>query len=291
MRKLIKYIPIIFLISFMRSNSFGQFPKYTLTARNLHLTASDSLTFDVYIKNINFPVQFEYAGGQYYMSFNPNFANGGTLSFRLLETEPGDCLTPINLNVSSGKLRFTGLHFPGPGYGCIISHSGLGSLLGRFSLRTSNIFMPIDSFKLKWQNPQSIPSTIIFAYVGTTNVDITNPSNHFIDLLTGIQQPLSEHAEDFELYQNYPNPFNPVTIISFQIPHAAQTNSLCYVRLSVYDVTGKQVSRLVDEFRNVGYYKVEWDGSEFGSGIYFYKLEIEYSGNKLSDTKRMMLIK
>ncbi|MBV6479502.1 MAG: hypothetical protein HGGPFJEG_02276 [Ignavibacteria bacterium] len=291
MRKLLLCILIIFLIFSQLSKLFGQIPQYFLTARNLHLVAPDSLWFDIYLLNINYHIPFDYAHGQYFMSFNPNFGNGGTLSFRLLETEPGDCLTPGNLNVSSGTLRFSSTTFPGPGNGCIISHSGLGSLLGRFSLRTSNIFMPIDSFKLKWQNPQSILSTKIFAYIGTTNVEITNPANHFIDLLTNIEHQKIEHAEDFELFQNYPNPFNPVTIIAFTIPRVAQTNSLCYVQLSVYDVTGKEVTRIVDEYNNVGYYEVEWDGSEFGSGIYFYKLEIENGGNKFSDTKRMMLLK
>ncbi|RPI19611.1 MAG: T9SS C-terminal target domain-containing protein [Ignavibacteriae bacterium] len=85
----------------------------------------------------------------------------------------------------------------------------------------------------------------------------------------------------FYLEQNYPNPFNPSTNICYTLKLS------CYVRLSIFDITGKEVSVIVNQKENAGNYEVEWDGSNFASGIYFYKLETE----TFSDTKKMILIK
>jgi|GEM_PF-2171995 len=84
-----------------------------------------------------------------------------------------------------------------------------------------------------------------------------------------------------ELAQNYPNPFNPVTFIEFSIPKT--TN----VRLSIFDLQGKEVIVLINENRDAGNYSIEFNGSNLSSGIYFYKLE---AGNKVL-TKKLTLIK
>lgn len=85
----------------------------------------------------------------------------------------------------------------------------------------------------------------------------------------------------FELSDNLPNPFNPVTKIKFQIPEAG------IVKLNVYDLTGKKISSLVNEFRAAGNYDISFDGSLLASGVYFYSLQTR---GHIS-TKRMILIK
>ncbi len=85
----------------------------------------------------------------------------------------------------------------------------------------------------------------------------------------------------FSLSQNYPNPFNPATKINFELPR----NSI--VKLSVFDVTGKLVSELVNEQRAAGYYTVEFNGSNLASGMYFYRIQ---TGDFIS-TKKMILVK
>ena len=85
----------------------------------------------------------------------------------------------------------------------------------------------------------------------------------------------------FELNQNYPNPFNPTTNIRFNIPR----NEM--VKLTVYDILGREVSVLVNEFKNAGSYQVDFNASAFTSGIYFYKIE---AGN-FTDIKKMILVK
>ncbi|MBK8983002.1 MAG: T9SS type A sorting domain-containing protein [Ignavibacteria bacterium] len=85
----------------------------------------------------------------------------------------------------------------------------------------------------------------------------------------------------FALLQNYPNPFNPNTIINYEL---AITN---FVKLIVYDVLGNEVAVLVNDKQSAGSYSVEFDGSGFASGVYFYKLE----AGEFSETKRMVLLK
>ena len=85
----------------------------------------------------------------------------------------------------------------------------------------------------------------------------------------------------FSLEQNYPNPFNPNTQISYQLP----VN--CGVKLKVLDILGSEVAVLVNEYKIVGKYDVEFNASSLSSGVYFYQLK---AGNYI-DTKKMMLIK
>ncbi|MCE1166351.1 MAG: T9SS type A sorting domain-containing protein [Bacteroidetes bacterium] len=86
---------------------------------------------------------------------------------------------------------------------------------------------------------------------------------------------------EFMLHQNYPNPFNPVTSIKFDIPKNG------YVRLSVFDIIGREVAEPFSGYSNAGSYTVNFDASGLSSGTYIYRLE---SGNYVSE-KRMVLLK
>lgn len=83
------------------------------------------------------------------------------------------------------------------------------------------------------------------------------------------------------LLQNYPNPFNPKTKIGFQIANLEN------VKLTIYDITGRVITVLVDKKLEPGYYDIEFDGGNLSSGIYFYELKTE----TFSETKKMLLIK
>lgn len=83
------------------------------------------------------------------------------------------------------------------------------------------------------------------------------------------------------LEQNHPNPFNPTTTISYQLP----TSGLAI--LKVYDILGKEIDILVNEFQQAGKYKIEYNASNLGSGIYFYRLQF----NNSVETKNFSFVK
>jgi hypothetical protein len=87
--------------------------------------------------------------------------------------------------------------------------------------------------------------------------------------------------EKFGLSQNYPNPFNPTTKINFDLP----VNSK--VSLKIYDITGREISMLLNETKDAGFYSVSFNASGFPSGVYFYKLVTQ----NFSEIKRMILVK
>lgn len=93
--------------------------------------------------------------------------------------------------------------------------------------------------------------------------------------------PYSVVPNEYELSQNFPNPFNPETIIKFGVPKSG------FVKLSVFDATGKLVDVLVDQQMNPGTFEASWNASGYSSGVYFYKLESE----GFTNTKKMILVK
>jgi hypothetical protein len=103
---------------------------------------------------------------------------------------------------------------------------------------------------------------------------------------SGIANINSEIPEKFSLLQNYPNPFNPVTKIRFDIPNNKQltTNN---TQLIIYDVLGNEIAALVDNTLKPGKYEVDWNATNYPSGIYIYKLVTE----DFVDFKKMILIK
>lgn len=98
---------------------------------------------------------------------------------------------------------------------------------------------------------------------------------------SNISQIGSSIPEKFELSQNYPNPFNPSTKINFSLPVKGQAE------LTVFDMSGKMISKLVSAYLNAGMYEYEFDASYLASGTYFYKLVT----NDFVQTKKMTLVK
>jgi hypothetical protein len=90
-----------------------------------------------------------------------------------------------------------------------------------------------------------------------------------------------EVPEEFSLSQNYPNPFNPATTITYGLPRTLQ------VRLTVYDILGREVATLVNEKKAAGVYQVRFDGRSLASGVYFYRLD---AGGFVA-SKKLLLMK
>jgi hypothetical protein len=91
----------------------------------------------------------------------------------------------------------------------------------------------------------------------------------------------------YALMQNYPNPFNPSTRITYDVPKSA------HVKLVIYDVLGRVVTRLVDGVQTANRYSVEWNASRVSTGVYFLRMEADNadgSGN-FTSVKKMILMK
>lgn len=97
----------------------------------------------------------------------------------------------------------------------------------------------------------------------------------------GINYNPSAVVNSFMLYQNYPNPFNPSTKIKFQIPENT------FASLKIYDVSGKEISTVVNENLQRGEYEYQWNASNFPSGVYFYRLETD----SFTQTRKLILVK
>jgi len=97
----------------------------------------------------------------------------------------------------------------------------------------------------------------------------------------GTKQLTKIIPDKFELKQNYPNPFNPITKIKFNLPKSG------LVLLNVHDVIGRKLVTLVNEYLPPGSYEIEWNASDYPSGVYF----CEFSVLDFHQTKRMVLIK
>jgi hypothetical protein len=114
----------------------------------------------------------------------------------------------------------------------------------------------------------------------------TNEANDIADRLSGDVSYLESKstpqiASAFQLHQNYPNPFNSVSNIRFDLAHSD------YLKLTVFDITGREVAVLKNGSHPAGTYSVNFDATTLSSGVYFYRL----STPQFSDTKKMILIK
>jgi hypothetical protein len=109
------------------------------------------------------------------------------------------------------------------------------------------------------------------------------------DLVTGIEDASSRLPGKFRLDQNFPNPFNPTTTISYQL----KANSS--VRITVYDLLGREVAVLVNQEQSAGNHSIEWNATKYSSGVYFYRLQAhEKSGGQIGsfiDTKKLVIVK
>jgi hypothetical protein len=90
---------------------------------------------------------------------------------------------------------------------------------------------------------------------------------HYSVLITEVALKAEPGPVMYALSQNYPNPFNPSTTIKYKLPKSS------VVRLSVFDMLGREVSVLLNERRDAGVYEVKFDGSSLASGVYFYRLQ------------------
>ncbi|NNG26717.1 MAG: T9SS type A sorting domain-containing protein [Ignavibacteriaceae bacterium] len=108
-----------------------------------------------------------------------------------------------------------------------------------------------------------------------TTIDYTATT----DLTVGVEDEFNLNS--YELEQNYPNPFNPSTQINYNVGESGLVN------LKVYNILGKEVTTLVNEYKPTGRHKVSFDGNDLSSGVYIYRLSV----NEFTKTRKMILEK
>ena len=151
------------------------------------------------------------------------------------------------------------------------NQSGMNNLNPTFGLGDAVV---IDSIKVIWPGGTT-------DYIGQTDVNqfiiikegvgiVTNADDNNLPVVTG-----------YSLSNNYPNPFNPSTVINYSLPAES------HVSIKVYDITGKEISALVNEMQQAGEHSITFNGSNLASGIYLLRM----SAGNFSSTIKMSLLK
>ena len=190
---------------------------------------------------------------------------------------------------SSGVLKSTDM-----GITWAVCNVGLGSTsISHMIMYYQNVFVTSDniyvstnygsswtivSYGLNSAFPQRLAIIYPYIFVGTSGNSVWRRP---LSEIVGVNDPGVNIPKDFLLGQNYPNPFNPVTNIKYQIAKSS------YVQLKIYDLLGKEVATLVNSQLQPGTYSVLWDGTNYPSGVYFYRIQ---SGS-FTDAKKMTLVK
>ncbi len=199
--------------------------------------------------------------------------SGEDIARSIIQTSGGYILAGETVSFGSGNYDMFVTMIDSGGYTCgntfsLLPAAGTGGILG---------------------NPVSYTTSPILSVSAPTSSTFTGGILTTL-CIVGIQPVSSEIPSQYSLSQNYPNPFNPSTKIKFQVPPLnlpLTGGDREGVLFKIYDILGKDVVTLVNQQLNPGIYEVEWNASNFPSGIYFCKL----ISNEFSQTIKMMLIK
>jgi hypothetical protein len=177
-------------------DAHSQIPRYNLVAENDSLVAPNILEFDVNLTWINSDSVsiFEFSGNKLAFEVNPDIgSNGGIVTMHNVGSDLPTNLQPRNPSVFTNRipwvLGWAVNTFPGAGSGLLLSGDTPVKIV-RVRLKTTAISFPQVPLNLIWRNPDALSIvTKIFAYVGTTNTDITTPSTH-LNSLSNFQFPI-----------------------------------------------------------------------------------------------------
>jgi hypothetical protein len=131
-------------------------------------------------------------------------------------------------------------------------------------------------------------------YAVKTNGGITR-ANLFVE---GVKIISNDIPSTFTLHQNYPNPFNPSTKIRLEVPLLKMNRPGevrgALIKIHIFDVTGKLIETLLDQVTQPGVYEKTWNGANYSSGVYFYRVTIaDPLDNSINyiETRKMVMMK
>lgn len=187
--------------------------------------------------------------------------------------QPSDPMSGAPRSLSRGK----GLDFITPSYLNSLSENDLDcatdELYGNF---TDEVWDNL--IKIRKKVKQTMNNNINRTILDTIYIPIVFHNLYKIETLSS---NTTLNPIIFEINQIYPNPFNPTTTIHYSL------NKNVNVEVSIYDISGRLITTLINEFQIAGYHFITWDASNYSSGIYF----LNMSSGEISETKKMVLIK
>jgi hypothetical protein len=180
-------VPLFLLFLLASLNASAQNPTYTLQAscssRDLNF-----VEFDIFLRwtNPGIAPNFEYAGGQFFFDINPDIGSNGIVTMSNAGSDLPTGMQPRNPTVYTAttpwQLRWAVNTFPGAGSGFNMPANNSVKIV-RAKLQTTGLVFPAIPLFLTWRNSLPNPFTKVFAYVGTTNTEISTPATHTVDLI------------------------------------------------------------------------------------------------------------
>ncbi|MCH8304252.1 MAG: T9SS type A sorting domain-containing protein [Candidatus Marinimicrobia bacterium] len=237
---------------------------------NLQVTIAESVTFSFEMDNVAAfsrigPVVFETL--TFLTDTIPN--PGDKLLFRLTLRNDGSTTeaTAISADISTTDTCVVSISKIAPTYGDIGSGE-TSTTTGAYSAQTN-------------ESCEGGENILFDISISSEGFNVWEDSFSIQLLPIGITDEGGAIPVEYALGQNYPNPFNPTTTIKYALPTSGE------VLLTVYDLLGKEVARIVNGQQPAGYHEVTWDASSVASGIYFYRLHAD----GFVQTKKMVLLK
>ncbi len=252
------FIGILSLLSPIRAQ-----PTFTLP----ELVSFPGETLDVPITIENVPVDSDIFAMQFEISYDPGIIRANSLSFDQLVFRSSS-EWEVEFNISEGLISFA---FAGTGS---IESDGV---IANIRYIVSESAVNLDSSPLNFSN----------LFVNEGSPSVTSRDGKVEIFIVAVENEAESEALPLtmRLHQNYPNPFNPSTTIRYAIYKSGN------VVLTIHDILGHEIDRLVDLRQPAGNYAVNWFGEEFTSGVYFYRFLLTNDGDRFTSTKKMLLVK
>jgi len=162
-----------------------------------------------------------------------------------------------------GGLNYVGVHYANPAF--LVFQESMRKIFSESRYTLGEV----------WESSEIISSRRLFNIFGDPSLKLK------YDIFTGVKPPVNILPDKYSLKQNYPNPFNPSTTIKFSLPEDG------IVKLKVYNLLGKEVATITNDFYKAGEYRVDFNAGDLSSGVYFYTIKAK----NFTQTKKMTLIK
>ena len=256
----------------------------------------EAIAQDIYFKDSLNGLVSSYSGGFF------KTTNGGQNWNRIYILNPGPQHDFYRISVFNDSLVWVGSrpvykstdfgntwdsisYYPFPEFGDYVYNIDFSSALTGYACGASLNLFKTTNGGYNWipqQTTQFFPGLNLGLYAYNDSVVWSCGRKRIINTVTGglagINNSTFVQPIDFKLYQNYPNPFNPETSIEYYLKRKG------FVTLKIYDALGNEIATLINEIKREGSYIVKWNGENYTSGIYFYKLKVD----NFQETKKML---